>query len=497
MPEQPDHYSSALAENLLTILAHDNRYGRLVLGFVEPEQFDNEIHRTLATRIADYWRRYQKAPGKVHTADLVADIIEDPQNQRGGSYRDVLTAMLITASSGINPDHVLDEVKAFKRMVALKRLTLNTARQLSSRGHIAIPEMEQAWTELLSSRSTEFERGMGLDGYEQVLDYFNNKAVEFSTGIKPFDKGRIVPVRGAVMIFLAPSGYGKTWFAVHLGKRAFVEHKKVLHVTLGDLSEEEVLGRYYQALFAVPKHRVPDLQTTVIDRNEFGRFLGTHEEPIEATFHLSAPEAGAELEAHLSSFGARIENLIVKGFPSLDLTIDRLNAYLDHLEIVEQFVPDLLILDYLGELKTEGSGADDRRVGVGTAFKQLRRTLEQRGIAGFVPHQVNRKGMEVATVLITHTAEDISLIQTADFAITMSATPAERRRRLARLWVNKGRAEKDNFGALITQNYDIGQFCIEAVKLDSSYFEFLETIRSERAERRTPDESSQDDDDGE
>jgi len=116
----------------------------------------------------------------------------------------------------------------------------------------------------------------------------------------------------------------------------------------------------------------------------------------------------------------------------------------------------------------------DHRLSLGREFEEFRALMGERHMAGLTPQQVNRQGMGARSVRVTHAAEDISLISTADIAITMSATPQEREKRLARLHVSKNRDGRDQFGALLTQNYDIGQFCVDAVKLDAEYWSWLQ-----------------------
>ena len=67
-----DKPNIALAENLVTLLAHNDEHGRVVANILDPSLFEGE-YRLVAERIIDYWDRYDQAP-KSHTADLFADI---------------------------------------------------------------------------------------------------------------------------------------------------------------------------------------------------------------------------------------------------------------------------------------------------------------------------------------------------------------------------------------------------------------------------------------
>lgn len=476
----------ALAENLLSLLAHNDQHGRLVRSIIRPDMFENDVHRTIVVRCLDYWKKHNLAPGKVHTPDLIADILEDPDNKRVPAYRSVLYGMIATTDGGVNAAYVLDQLKTFVRLQAMKKAILESAERIESRQQLAIEEVEGMWDKLLHARHIEFDSGLRLMDYAKVLDYLANRQAEFTTGIKPLDDARIVPARSAVFLFLAPPGRGKTWFAIQCGRRGVRERKKVLHLSL-EMREEIVLGRYYQALFAVPRHK-HKVNLTTIDRDQLANFRGLGEDIANPAFALSSLDATAELEAHLTPFGARLGNLIVKSFPMRTLTVDKLRGYLDNLELVERFVPDLIILDYFGLMKTD---ENNHRITLGRAFEDFRGLLSERNMAGVVPQQLSKKGAEARMAGATHVAEDYSLIGTADTVVIYSSTTPERNRNLGRLFVDKAREEQDKFGVLLTQSYATGQFSLDAMLLDSSYYKYMD----EQRKIESGEDEPEDDDD--
>jgi len=55
----------------------------------------------------------------------------------------------------------------------------------------------------------------------------------------------------------------------------------------------------------------------------------------------------------------------------------------------------------------------------------------------------------------------------------------DRDRIVARLFVDKGRSERDKFGILVTQNLDFGQFALRSVRLPPNYWEVLEPTKQQ------------------
>jgi hypothetical protein len=94
-------------------------------------------------------------------------------------------------------------------------------------------------------------------------------------------------------------------------------------------------------------------------------------------------------------------------------------------------------------------------------------------------HQANREGAKAKQVHSTHIGEDWSVVQTCDAVLTLSATDPERAMGLARLYVAKARTDRDRFSMLLTQNYDIGQFCLSASLMPTNYEEYLRDHRAD------------------
>jgi hypothetical protein len=204
--------STSTAENLITLLCHNDEHGKLVASLVTSQLFENEIHRNIVTRVLEYWKKYKKAP-KLHTPDLFADILEDENNRKAPTYRNVFTSMAVLSYSGeINAEYVLNEVRQHIRTHEWKRAVLTAAEKLQSKQQLAVPELEEMFADLARARPVDFEMGITLADYQRVLDFLANRSTEFMTGIIPLDKGGIIPARKAAMLMLAGPGAARLGF---------------------------------------------------------------------------------------------------------------------------------------------------------------------------------------------------------------------------------------------------------------------------------------------
>lgn len=476
---------NALSENLLTILGHDDEHGKLVANLIEPSLFEGD-YRIFAERFIAYWKQHGKAP-KYHVADLVADILEDPQNRKAGTFRRIIASM-IELSEHINTTYVLDQLTIFMRVQKMKSVILQSAERLNSQQELAVPEIEQMFHDILRTREFAFDPGIKLSEIDRVLAFMEGWETEFTTGIGPLDQRGIVPRRGSAWLLLAPTGIGKTWGVIHLGKRALLQRKRVLHLSL-EMSAEQVFQRYYQSLFSIPKREVESVDvTTLVRKGDDAEFKNFSTVNVEPEFYFASPTIKDELEAHVGWFGTKFENLRIKRFAPRSLTIGGMIAFLDNLETTEGFIPDLLICDSPYLMKIDPR---NWRIELGRAYEEFRGIGVERNIAAVATHQISRSGAKQARAKATHVAEDWSIIQTSDYVVTLTATEGERAHGLARLYVDKARDEEDKFGVLLTQNYVIGQFALESMRLPREYWDKLKAKGWSRADDDEEDDNAE------
>lgn len=464
-------YSKPQIENLITILAHDATNGKIVARLIEPQLFE-PLYRDIAERCIKYWKQFKTCPG-VHTADLFSDVLAKPDSRMAKPYQRTLRNMQLL-SEGINTEYVLNTLRETKRWQLMKVALLKAAELTQKQGQIDIAEAEQVLSQFVRAREFQFNGGLRLGEVDRVLDYLSTHYNEFTTGVEILDREHIVPARGAVMLFLAPTRRGKSWFGINCGKNALLQRKRVLHVTL-EMSEEEVGARYYQNLFALPKHK-GGIEITTLEVDEHGRFAGRGEQEVfSPKVSFDGKAIGKTLRARLKFWQQRgmTEKLVIKRFPNHQMSMDMLRGYIDVLESTTGFTPDLIVLDYIGITKID---ARDARGSLGRNMGEFRAVCIDYNAAGVTMQQSSKAGEKAYQVKIDHVAEDWSLIGTADMALTFSQTVEERRLGLARLWVDKARSEADNWGLVITQNYATGQFALQGAKLNRAYHRMVEEL---------------------
>ena len=265
---------------------------------------------------------------------------------------------------------------------------------------------------------------------------------------------------------------GKSWFCVHVGRQALLQKAKVVHISL-EMSERELLGRYYQNFFGIATR--PDLYTkATLEFDELERLTGFKVKRSKPRLDYGDPGIRKYLRSKVQTWGTRFKRLVIKEFPSGTLTMDALRGYLDYLELVEKFIPNVLIVDYpdLFALKS-----NDYRLALGRIFVELRGLGSERNLAVVAPTQSGRSSIGAKRVSSANVTEDISKVFTADLVLAYSQTNAEEKLGLARLSVEHARNAPKGSVILLSQSYSTGQYVLESAALTSNaYWEKLKEV---------------------
>ena len=277
------------------------------------------------------------------------------------------------------------------------------------------------------------------------------------------DDDGLCPAPGELFTIMALANRGKTWWLQSIGKYAAMQRKRVLHVTL-EMNEEKIARRYVQSFFAMTR-RPESFRIPVINTDDRGRFLTLSFKRMRKRPSLIDPTSKRRVKGRAERFGKKFDRILIKQFPTNQLTIDGLCSYIEMLNQEDRFHPDLLIVDYADLMKLDTANL---RLDTGRVYKDLRGMAVDLNIAVVTASQSNRPGEDARLLNMKHFAEDYSKAGTSDNIVTYSQTKEEKELGLARLFGVKARDEKSGQTVLITQSYSSGQFALDAVRLTSS-----------------------------
>lgn len=464
-----DRLTSAHQENLLSCLAFHDGAALVIRDAVDADLFSSEIYREVASACIEYLDQYGETP-KEHLPDLFADVLEGRDERRSELYSKVIDNLYFLRDT-INIDFILSKLRDFVREQRLKKAITDAARDLQE-GSTDLAET--TLNDVLKSKDlASFTPGLVLHSDPSRFVYSTTAPVDvLSMGIDYFDRIEFGPTRKELLTLLAPPNRGKSWGLVHIGKYGLLQRKRVLHITL-EMSEARCAQRYLQALFSLTK-RHPEVTYTVLEDVD-GALAGFGEVELSRKT-LRDSGINQELMRRIKRLANRFK-LVIKQFPTGQLTISGLHAYLDRLERQEGFIPDLILIDYADLMKVDSSRL---RTDLGQIYKDIRGMGVERDTAMVTASQSNRSGEDAKILTLRHLGEDYSKAATSDMLLSYNQTMAERRMGLARLFVAKHRNDEVGSTIMVSQAYPMGQFVIDSKLMTSRYWTLLDKEGGEK-----------------
>lgn len=456
--------SGSLAENILTVLCFDDKAHKLISGTLDTNLIDSPILKDIANKAIDFINMYGNPP-KEHIYDLLEHKIEHDKNK---DLYELTLKNVYNISKSINTEYVISSFSAFVRKQQLKR-TVTEAAQLISGDKL--DEADNLIRAAAKAKLELFDPGLSILDLENSLSFLDNSMFNFiPLGINGLDEYSIGPTPKELMTVVAPTGRGKSWFLIHIGKMALLQRKKVLHITL-EMSKDKTMMRYMQSLFSVNKRNARQ-KITNLEVDELNRFTGFNQEYVNRP-SLEDDKIKEFLIRRIKKNENRLQ-LYVKEFPTGSLTISGLISYLDTLESQHNYIPDVIVIDYADLMHLD---TKNLRIETGQLYKELRGIATDRNLSVCTASQTNKEGEDTRWVTLKHLSEDFSKNMTSDIIITYNQTSYEKSSGLARLLPAKVRNDESRIPVLISQNYGIGQFCLQSVKMcdTDSYFDIVKS----------------------
>lgn len=450
----------------MCLLAYDQQQAPVIRNTVDINLFGGP-HRMIVARIYEYIDRYKKPPGD-HLPDLLEDKLKAENKREASLYEDVILS-LHEAYPSLNSEYVMAQLNTFVRRQSLRSIAVELAKELQRDTEESLDNADTLIHKAQHATVNLFDPGTRLSNKERALAFLDIPDTSFPIGIPDLDKRGFGPTRKEQWLFIANAKKGKSWALMHLAKMALVHKLKVCHISL-EMSEARTSQRYFQTLFAMSKRKEVS-KAVKFKRDSLNRIAGFENVKIKPKLSMDDQKIHARLSKKIDEWSVRmLDNIIVKQFPTGQLTVNQLKAYLDTLDNNERFVPDLLIVDYPDLMKLD---KNNYRLAIDETYKDLRGIAVERNIALAIVSQSHRGAAKAKVVGSENVAEAYSKIAHADVIITYSQTEIEQSLGLARLHVAGGRNDQDNITIVISQNYALGQFVVDSAIMRGNYWENL------------------------
>lgn len=448
--------SGSLEELVLTGLVWDTKLASTIVLKVTPDLFTTRHYRTIAKAAIDHVIRYGEAP-RNHLADILEEDIN--RSETGKPLWQAITR-LGDIQAEMQPSYVLDELTNF---IEARRLSKAIAQAAD---HLHKGDLSRAKESLhFIEPAEQGNPGIWMNDPAQAFLFLDREEEDdmFSLGIEALDSRGVRPRRKTLLILMAPKKRGKSMGLIQIAREAaFINRQKVLYVSL-EMSDEEVAQRFVQSIcgWTEGEWNNRTIRIPIFKRDTDGNYLGIDFDVLTPQVLNRGTRKDAVEKLRKVTRGNR--RLLIKEFPTSQLSTQQLVVYLDYLKKVENWEPDMLVVDYANLMSMN---AAQLRFETGRVFRELRGIGVQRNMAVVTATQGNRSSENARIVGSTHVSEDWSSMGTADIVLTICRTPEEHEKRLARIYVAAARRVPDQYLVMISQNYECCQFATDSIYMN-------------------------------
>lgn len=425
---------------------------------VDPRYFDYDYITSIIRIAKGFVTKHREVPSKSTLVESVREHCDTYKVSEKESKEILDKLESLYSIDVIDPTSVKDRVIKFGQRQALKSAVMEIADIIDQDSeHDRALELVQSALQV--GQST---RDLGVQAFGQFSALpklmaesgIYDRSKKIPTMISSIDSAVFGgPGRKEVWMLMGLPGVGKSQWLVNMGANAINNGFNVIHITVGDLDQIDVLSRYSARLARVP------IDCVIQNTEEYQR-------------------RAKKLDAIVGRY------LRIKYYTAGSVTAGNVRAYISRLVMVDDIKPDLVIVDYPDKFRRVH---DSDYTNMGIVYTDIC------GIAGdfnclvWVASQVQRwspKGEE-EHITQDNVADSWRKAQDVDGVVSFNQTIDEYRRGRARAWIDKVRRGRKNFLVPLICDFSmsyIRQMTEEEVEKEKAYLELRdqETKKNKR-----------------
>lgn len=375
--ERPSIYQwgEDFQRRIIAMLLRDINFLIEAQGLVQAQYFENEVHKLLCRILFKYFEKYESVPHRVILEQELSDAIKEKDAKVRLYFQGEFSTVYDYYVPGLEErDYLRDRIVDFAKEQAVKVAFFKSLEILKNR------DAEEKWTKVYGMLEDAMRVDRKFDiGHDYFHDYENRyrdtekQMAEqdlFTSGFASIDNnlsdGGIC--RGEIASWMGLSGSGKSLALVRASLANLERDHKVLYITL-EINETKTAQRF-DAQLADPTRK-------------WGIGINNLIENKDKVFESLANYVADKEDEKI---------LLIKQFPGGEMDVPRLRAYLNQVKL-EGFKADLVIVDYIGEMKDyPGMATWESRQRI---VRDLRGIAVTENIGMFVAMQPDRRAKEV------------------------------------------------------------------------------------------------------
>lgn len=355
-----------------------------VLPELTDKWFSEYDTKQIVNKIIEFNTKYSNLPNAIELKRMITD----------EKTLKVFDDVLAIDDNQVNTPYLMGEIEEFVR----KKLLLNQATKIQQYANGGV-QKESFTDNIADAEAFTFDDNIGFDFFSEAQRLYedaNTKEVIFKSGLKTLDD----LIGGgfhekSLSLIMSSTNVGKTLIMCALTTNFVLHGYRVLYVTFED-SENKIATRIAQNMFDITQS-----QYKVMSRDDFAK-----------AFTKAKSIAGGD-------------KLIIKEYPEGTVNALQIEALIKDLKDKKKFVPDVLVVDYIGCMIPNGKPNPNLNSNslLTLAAQQIRALGMKYGFPVISASQTNRGGYNTAEISLSDAADSFGQNMKADAVFAVTQTP--------------------------------------------------------------------------
>ncbi len=437
---------------IITYMIVSQRFLREISNVIHINHLESSYAKIVARWLLEYWTNYKDCPGKN---------IKEIYNQKKKAIGNEDDLELIKEFlSRLSKDYEeIETIQNIEYLIAnaIKYLKLQSLKYLKDKIEDSILSAEPLSGEQAVSSYSRIEKPAG-EGISLFRD-----AIKISQSFMDSDEilfrfpgvlGKIMGnfIRGDLVAFLAASNKGKTWWQFYVAQLASFYGLKAVFFSL-EMTQNQIVRRAWQgivgAVRAAGKIDMPYFEESEEDENKYE--VRTRRVKKNSVIVEDISKTQKKLRLHIR--GGDVKIIVL---PHYSATVDDIQAHLDNLSYYDNYLPDVVVVDYADIVASKFKG--EYRHVINDIWKSLRRIAQERNILVVTASQAGRKALKAKHTSESDIDEDIRKYYHVAKMFVLNQTKDEYEKGIMRVKQIKERDGRRSYKEVIVlQSLDIGR----------------------------------------
>jgi len=373
---------------ILENLIYNENYSSIVGIFLQPDYFKENAEKQIFIEIQKHITEYNSPPSK----EVLSVKLNNREDLNETTFKSCQELLKNLNAKTDDEQWLTEETERWAKNQAVYNGIVQSISILEGKDKVlskdAIPEI------LTEALAISLDKSIGhsyLENGEDRWEFYHKKESKIPFDMIMLDKitnGGISPK--TLTVLLGGTGVGKTLVKTHLASQYLKQGMDVLYITM-EMSEERIAERVDANLLDID---IGDLH--MLPKDDFKKRLDK----------------------------LNIGKLIVKEYPTAGAHVGNFRALLRELQIKKDFVPQVIILDYLNicsSSRVKWAANMNTYIYIKSIAEEVRGLAVECNVPIITSSQLNREGYTSSDPDLSNTSESFGLPATADLMVAIIA----------------------------------------------------------------------------